>query len=145
MATAALAVAQDDQQPEKGEQILNGSCNTACHDLRPIQVQAMSKNDWTKMVDRMIQTGAKFETGADIPALVDYLVKNHGPLPDGRGKPLLLNTCTLCHDLKRVLRQGATREEWEETLGAMLNEGAMLSEEDFPVLLDYLARNFKPR
>jgi len=25
----------------------------------------------------------------------------------------------------------------------MLNEGAMLSDQDFPVLLNYLARNFK--
>jgi hypothetical protein len=47
--------------------------------------------------------------------------------------------------LKRVLRHGATREEWEDTLSAMLNEGAMLSDEDFPVLLTYLARNFKPQ
>ena len=44
--------------------------------------------------------------------------------------------------LSRVKRTTATREEWEDTLGAMLNEGAMLSEQDFPVLLNYLARNF---
>jgi len=48
----------------------------------------------------------------------------------------------VCHDLSRVKRTTATREEWEDTLGAMLNEGAMLSEQDFPVLLNYLARNF---
>ena len=52
--------------------------------------------------------------------------------------------CTQCHDLNRVIQHGATREQWEETLGAMLNEGAPLSEQDFPVLLAYLARNFKP-
>jgi len=28
-------------------------------------------------------------------------------------------------------------------LSAMLNEGAMLSDQDFPVLLNYLARNFR--
>ena len=50
-----------------------------------------------------------------------------------------------CHDLLRVRRNLATREEWEDTLLAMLNEGAMLSDQDFPVLLSYLARNFKPQ
>jgi cytochrome c5 len=128
---------------EKGEQLLNGSC-IRCHDLRPIEIQALDKDAWTEVVNAMNEKGAQVEKN-DVPVLVDYLVQNHGPLPDGAGKNILLNTCTLCHDLKRVLRHGATREGWEETLSAMLNEGAMLSDEDFPVLLNYLARNFKPQ
>ena len=51
----------------------------------------------------------------------------------------------MCHDLGRVRRQGGTRDDWNDILGAMLNEGAMLSEQDYPVLLAYLARNFKPQ
>ena len=43
------------------------------------------------------------------------------------------------------MQNGGTREQWEETLSAMLNEGAPLSDQDFPVLLNYLARNFKPQ
>jgi len=27
----------------------------------------------------------------------------------------------------------------------MLNEGAPLSDEDFPIILNYLARNFRPK
>jgi hypothetical protein len=51
----------------------------------------------------------------------------------------------MCHTLKRVKQHGATAEEWQETLVAMLNEGAPLSEQDLPVVLAYLARNFRPR
>ena len=129
---------------DKGEQILNGSCNTTCHDLRPIQLQALDKDGWKRSVNGMIDQGAK--VGADeLPVLLDYLVNNHGPLPDGAGKPVLLSVCTRCHDLRRVLQQGgATREQWQETLLAMLNEGAELSDEDFVVLLNYLAKNFRP-
>jgi cytochrome c5 len=130
------------QQADKGEQILNGSC-TVCHDLRMIEVQALDKDGWTNNVDSMIQRGADVAAD-DLPILIDYLVTNHGPLPDGPGKTVVLNICTMCHDLKRVRRNLATREEWEETLGAMLNEGAPLSEQDFPVVLSYLAKNFKP-
>lgn len=128
---------------DRGEQILSGRC-TACHDLRSVQVQALDKDGWTRMVDTMIEKGAEL-TPDETPILIDYLVGNHGPLPDGPGKSILLNVCTNCHELKRVTRLGATRQQWEETLGAMLSEGAPLSEQDFPVLLNYLARNFRPQ
>jgi cytochrome c5 len=130
------------QQDDKGEQILNGSCTT-CHDLRMVEVQALDKAGWTSSVESMIQRGADVAPD-DLPILIDYLVANHGPLPEGPGRNLVLSICTMCHDLKRVRRNLATREEWEGTLGAMLNEGAPLSEQDFPVVLNYLARNFKP-
>jgi mono/diheme cytochrome c family protein len=140
--TSAALAAQDAEQPEKGEQIMSARC-LSCHDLRPIQVQALDKDAWAELVEAMNQKGAEVAKD-DVPVLVDYLVRNHGPLPDGAGKKILLNRCTLCHDLKRVLRHGATPEVWEDTLSAMLNEGAMLTDEEFPVLLSYLASHFKP-
>jgi len=57
---------------------------------------------------------------------------------------VLLTVCTNCHDLKRVLQHSATAAQWEETLLAMLNEGAELSDADLSVLLRYLAKNFGP-
>ena len=141
-ALAAVAVVSG-QTSDKGEQIQNASC-LGCHDLRPIQTQALDKDGWTKVVASMVDKGAEVKPD-ELAPLVDFLVKNHGPLPDGAGKTILLNTCTLCHDLGRVRRQGGTRDDWNDILGAMLNEGAMLSEQDYPVLLAYLARNFKPQ
>ena len=142
LAIAAFGAAgAQDATPDKGEQIQNAAC-LGCHDLRPVQTAAYDKDGWTMVVASMVGKGAEVKA-ADTPVLIDYLVQNHGPLPDGAGKAILLNTCTLCHDLGRVRRQGGTREDWEETLGAMLNEGAILSEQDFPVLLNYLARNFR--
>jgi hypothetical protein len=133
---------QDSPQPEQGEQIMNASCRT-CHDLRPIDIQALDDKGWAKDVQSMIDKGAEVSK-ENIPILIDYLVRMHGPLPDGPGKAILLNTCTQCHDLQRIRRQGRSAEGWLEILDAMLNEGASLSEQDLPVLLRYLARNFKP-
>jgi cytochrome c5 len=141
MTAAAVVAGQGSSPPDKGEQLMNTSC-TSCHDLRPIQTQALDTEGWTGVVAAMVDKGAQIEKG-DVPTLAEYLAKNFGPLPEGAGKKILLTTCTVCHDLLRVKRTAATREEWEDTLGAMLNEGAMLSEQDFPVLLNYLARNFK--
>jgi hypothetical protein len=137
------AVRQETPQPERGEQILNAACTTACHDTRPIDTQALDDTAWTKEVKSMVEKGAKLNADDERP-LVDYLVRHHGPMPDGPGKELVLNICTQCHDLTRVRRTGRTPEEWLEVLENMLNEGAPLPDRDLPDVLRYLARNFKP-
>ena len=128
------------QQPDKGEQILNASCS-GCHDLRPIQTSAHDKEGWNDVVQNMLQKGADV-SDADVPVLLDYLVTAHGPMPDGRGKDIVLNVCTMCHDLGRIRMGHRSAQEWEETLNSMLNEGAPLSDADFPIVLAYLAKNF---
>ena len=137
---AALARGQDDSQA-KAEKIVNTAC-MACHDLRKIQTQALDAEAWKAIVDSMIDKGANVEK-EDVPLLVSYLEDNYGPLPDGPGKEILLNKCTVCHDLKRVRPHFATPQEWADTLTSMENEGLMLSEEEFATVLRYLARNFR--
>ncbi|HEY2382150.1 MAG TPA: hypothetical protein VGK48_13315 [Terriglobia bacterium] len=140
-AAVALMAGQDAPQNAKAEQILNNSC-TACHDLRQIQTQALDADAWTKVVNSMVEKGAMVGKD-DIPLLVDYLEDNFGPLPDGAGKEIVLNKCTVCHDLKRVRQHFATPEDWADTLNAMQNEGLMISDDDLLTVLKYLARNFR--
>jgi cytochrome c5 len=138
----AASAALQESQAERGERILTTSCSS-CHDLRPIETRAQDAEGWAKTIADEIKRGAKVDA-ADVPVLRDYLEKTHGPLPDGPGKEVVLNICTQCHDLQRVRRQRTNAEGWAETLDAMLNEGAPLSERDLPVVLRYLARNFGP-
>jgi cytochrome c5 len=138
---AAGARAQETKQ-ERGEQILNGACTSACHDARAIDTQALDEAGWTREVKSMIEKGAEVKA-ADVTVLVDYLTRYHGPLPDGPGKEVVLNICTQCHDLQRVRRERRSAEGWAEILQAMLNEGAPLTDEDFATVLRYLARNFR--
>jgi cytochrome c5 len=128
------------QRDDRGERIMNAGC-LACHDVRRIQVQAMDAEQWTRTVNAMVEKGAAVASD-DVPLLVGYLVQHHGPMPEGRGKAIVLNVCTLCHDLTRVRRGRRSAEEWEETLNAMLNEGAPLSDDAFPIVHAYLSRNF---
>jgi methionyl-tRNA formyltransferase len=44
--------------------------------------------------------------------------------------------------LKRISQGNRSPEEWMETLNSMLNEGAPLSDADYPVVLAYLSKNF---
>jgi cytochrome c5 len=128
------------QESDPGERVMNASCQ-GCHTVRVIQTQAMDAAAWTKSVTTMVEKGAKVSK-EDQPVLIDYLARHHGPVPDGAGKAILLNICTMCHDLGRIRLGRRSPEEWEETLASMLNEGAPLSDENFPVILDYLSKNF---
>jgi len=138
----AQAPREQDSSTEAGERILNAACLT-CHDHRPVDTQALDEPGWTKIVKAEVDRGAKLKA-EDVPVLVDFLVRHHGPLPDGPGKELVLNICTQCHDLQRVRRERLSPEGWLEVLESMLNEGAPLSEKDLPEVLRYLARNFRP-
>jgi cytochrome c5 len=128
------------QESEPGERIMNASCQ-GCHTVRVIQTQAMDAAAWTKSVATMVEKGAKVSK-EDMPVLVAYLAQHHGPVPDGPGKAILLNICTMCHDLGRIRLGRRSSEEWEETLVSMLNEGAPLSDDAFPVIHAYLSEHF---
>jgi len=128
------------QDVDPGERLMNAAC-LDCHSIRTIQVQARDADSWAMQVSREIERGAKLSTD-DAPTLVKYLVRTHGPLPDGPGKEVLLNTCTMCHELFRIKFGRRSPEEWEETLVSMLNEGAQLSDEEFARVHHYLSVNF---
>src|SRR5215470_2970070 len=111
LASITFGAGQDDGL-SKAEKVFNTSC-MACHDLRKIQTKALDATAWKKVVDSMIEKGAKVET-ADVPLLVSYLEDNFGPLPEGPGKEIVLEKCTVCHDLKRVRQHSASPEEWAD-------------------------------
>ena len=138
VAAPAAPAAQADAV--RGERLMNASCQD-CHEARVLQVQAKNAEEWTETIDDMIAKGAKVAK-EDIPVLVEYLAEHHGPLPDGAGRAIVLNVCTMCHDLTRIRRGHRSAEEWEETLNAMLNEGAPLSDDQFPIVHAYLSRHF---
>jgi cytochrome c5 len=140
MVMLCVAAANGQQKPKDGEQIMNAACSS-CHDTSQIQTAARNEQEWTATVDRMVGLGATL-SDADRPVLIKYLVKAHGPMPDGPGKDVVLNTCTICHDLSRITSVRHTQDEWEETLIAMLNEGAELSDENYALVLRYLTKNF---
>src|SRR5262245_41712575 len=140
LAAIAFGRGQNDDAT-KAEKIVNTTC-ISCHDMRKIQTQALDAEAWKGIVETMIAKGAMVEKN-QIPMLVSYLEDNFGPMPEGNGKDLVLQKCTVCHDLKRVRQHFASPEEWADLLGSMENEGLMINDEEFATLLRYLARNFR--
>jgi cytochrome c5 len=61
-------------------------------------------------------------------------------LPDGRGKQILMASCTSCHDLREVtkFRGYYTRAQWHDIVVTMVEYGADVEKNDIEVLADYL-------
>jgi virginiamycin B lyase len=63
-------------------------------------------------------------------------------LPDGPGKNTVQTACAACHALSRVTNAGHSHAEWDTVLHMMVNAGAKVPADQFPVVVDYLAKNF---
>ena len=142
LGSAAIAFSAGQFEMEPGERVLHSKC-VECHDLRPIETRALDEDGWGRIVILMKEREGAEIKDEDARLVVKFLAAAYGPLPEGPGKAIMLNICTQCHSLDRVKARAASREEWDETLMHMLNEGAPLTDRDYPVILDYLARYFR--
>jgi len=142
LATAVVfsAATSSAQRPSEGQQLVEKRCQ-GCHTMRRVDTSAKDANGWRETIQVMIQDGAEIEE-SEIPVMVQFLAREHGPVPEGPGKQILLNICTQCHNLQRIKNGRRSPEEWEEMLLAMLNEGAPVSDEQLPVIHAYLSRHF---
>ena len=59
-----------------------------------------------------------------------------------QGKKLVNEICTLCHEIDRVKQQHMTKEEWAGWIKGMIAEGAPVTDEEFSMIVDYLAKNY---
>ena len=65
-------------------------------------------------------------------------------LPDGDGKKILEEKCTVCHDLTYVTKQRLNKDDWTDMIKIMIASGASVTDDEIPVLVEYLVKNFGP-
>jgi cytochrome c5 len=65
-------------------------------------------------------------------------------LPDGDGKKVLQTACTACHGLDGIVNLHLDKDGWEGLVASMVSNGAQVDTKDYPVLVDYLVKNFGP-
>ena len=63
-------------------------------------------------------------------------------LPDGAGKELVMSVCSVCHELGRITSKKRTKEEWSDTVDKMAKNGAKATDEEFDMIVAYLAKYF---
>ena len=65
-----------------------------------------------------------------------------GPLPDGKGKDVVVSACSSCHSLDRITALKLSEEGWRNTLRQMIENGASINAEDISPIIAYLVANF---
>jgi hypothetical protein len=59
-----------------------------------------------------------------------------------RGRELVQDVCTYCHNLQRLQGKELNREEWRGLITGMISEGAPVTNEEFSAILDYLVKHY---
>src|SRR2546425_9442278 len=77
-------------------------------------------------------------------ATMAYATAQDVQLPEGAGKKILQDSCTACHSLDGVVKLRLDKDGWEGLISSMVSNGAQVDQKDFPVLVDYLVKNFGP-
>jgi hypothetical protein len=62
-----------------------------------------------------------------------------------RGRELVEDVCTYCHNLDRLRGKELSREEWRGLTKGMISEGAPVTDEELSMILDYLTKNYGKR
>jgi competence protein ComEA len=77
-----------------------------------------------------------------LPSVAISIVLAFTARPKDRGRELVEDVCTYCHNLDRLHGKELSREEWRGLTKGMISEGAPVTDEEYSVILDYLMKNY---
>ncbi len=76
------------------------------------------------------------------------------PTPTAKGSPqlneqqktqanaVLQRACTSCHGMDLIAGQPRSRDEWTDVVSRMVGNGAQLNDDEYNMLIDYLATQY---
>ena len=82
-------------------------------------------------IPALILTAAVATSAGQAP---QQLIPSGEGMPDGPGKDVTVKACGTCHE--------TTRDGWAAVIQSMIARGAKVSDEEFPIVLDYLSTYF---
>ncbi len=169
LSVALAPVSRADSPTDPGSTLVQQVC-TQCHSLAPIKGVRDGMVGWRNTVYKMVQTGAQVRTPAEVDTIVEFLAATYGPaagpmhtgvlppdspigaaghnaesvvLPSGNGVDLVKASCSVCHDLGRVVGTRRSAEEWRRYTKGMLARGGFAPTKAVTEAIDnYLSSNF---
>lgn len=61
-----------------------------------------------------------------------------------KGKDLIDSVCFWCHEPELMETKALNKEQWAYLIAPMVKEGAPLTDDEFKMVVEYLAKNFGP-
>ncbi len=150
----ASAQSNDQALVEKGRVAVGQAC-VQCHNLRGIQTQRKTAQQWRDTVYGMISRGGMVLPD-EIEPITAYLIATYGPnsprpsssdgtqgaapqpVPNTEVRAILERSCTQCHDMQTTTSKVASREEWGQIMTRMIDAGAKISLAEQQTLIQYL-------
>lgn len=148
----SAAATQQDLPEGKGVELARDKC-VVCHEADVIKAQRLSKQGWTREVEKMVRWGAVVND-SEKTVLVDYFsshfttVKSGAPVAAAsvdRGKQIFEDKCILCHQTEMTAQQRLTRAAWTREVEKMIRWGATVTDAEKEPLVDYLAKSYGQR
>jgi cytochrome c5 len=151
----SAGAARQDLPEGKGVELARDKC-VVCHEADVIVAQRLSRQGWTREVEKMIRWGAQV-SDAEKEILVDYFAArfkpNSGPnsaasataAGDEPGRKIFEERCLLCHEADMTRQQRLSKQGWTREVEKMIRWGAQVSDAEKESLVDYLSGNFGPR
>jgi hypothetical protein len=65
-------------------------------------------------------------------------------LPPGKMRDTVLAACNSCHPVTRFTDMRKNRAGWVLTMNSMIDKGAVIGDNEFDPLVDYLTEHFAP-
>src|SRR5262245_20841159 len=133
----------------KGASVVRDKCLT-CHEPDLIVMQRLSRQGWTREVEKMIRWGATV-ADPEKEILVDYLAAHFGPKPvlnqtgETRGREIFEKSCLVCHEAGLTEQQRLSRQVWTREVDKMIRWGAIVADPEKEALIDFLSKNYRPR
>lgn len=128
----------DSLPPGPARKTVERVCAT-CHELNVVTDKKLDRAQWQDIVNEMIGFGAKLNK-SQATDIVNYLARNFGNKDEGR--QLVEDVCTYCHGLDKLEGQERSKQEWRDLIKGMIFEGAPVTDEEFSLIIEYLAKNF---
>ncbi|HEU0175891.1 MAG TPA: hypothetical protein VFV58_16630 [Blastocatellia bacterium] len=148
---ANTRAARQDLPEGKGAELARDRC-VICHEADVIVAQRLSRQGWTREVEKMIRWGA-VASDPEKEVLVDYFAAHFKPRSaasapaavDEPGKRIFEEKCLVCHEADLAAQQRLSRQGWTREVDKMVRWGAVVSDAEKEPLVDYLFGNFGPR
>jgi cytochrome c2 len=125
---------------------------TACHSIKQVNQQRMSREEWSKLLDWMVKENNMHPLPPwALKLVLNYLASHFGVderdwqgLPPGNGREEVFYLCQACHSLAIVKQQGLSASRWDETLTWMVEEQEMppVDQAYRKKLIEYLSTHF---
>jgi len=143
--------AQQELPNGKGVELARDKCVT-CHEADLIIAQRLTKQGWTREVEKMVRWGASVND-AEKETLVEYF-STHFPqrkavavatTNEARGKQIFEDKCLTCHEVDLVEAQRLAKPGWTREVDKMIRWGATVTDAEKEPLVEYLAKSYGPR